>query len=432
VPVKVETAPEKKPAPTPAPTGAPAEKKIEGSSLFETIGDEEPDYFTNRYEPAGFPLIGGNSDIGLQFGAVVTLTHFNDGIRPYAWNMDLVLSAAAKSGPSGIDLDQQNYLWQWDVPGLLGGRLRVNPMVNYRRTINQGYYGLGNASSPDRRAGADGRYFQYVHQEAQARFVLRYNLAGPWDLMTATILRDVSPTPYPGSKLEEDANALAADHGPLLLGTHATAIGSQAVGIVYDSRDREIFPRVGSFHQIGIKLAQGLPTDAKVRYGEGGVILARYFPLPGPFLWAERFVGDFQFGNVPFFDLYQGGPFISDEMPGGSAGIRGVPVARYLGPIKAILNSELRAMLFGFRAFGQSFHLGTGVFFDTGRVWSDYTFNSPLDGKGLGLKWGTGLSAYLMWGQAAIFRMEIAYSPDAVAENPGFPLGIYVEDGVMF
>jgi hypothetical protein len=119
-------------------------------------------------------------------------------------------------------------------------------------------------------------------------------------------------------------------------------------------------------------------------------------------------------------------------MPGGSAGIRGVPVARYLGPIKAIVNSELRAMLFGFRAFGQSFHLGTGVFFDTGRVWSDYTFNSPLDGKGLGLKWGTGASAYLMWGQAAIFRMEIAYSPDAVAENPGFPLGIYVEDGVMF
>jgi hypothetical protein len=37
-----------------------------------------------------------------------------------------------------------------------------------------------------------------------------------------------------------------------------------------------------------------------------------------------------------------------------------------------------------------------------------------------------------LWGQAAIFRLEIAYSPDAVAENPGFPFGIYVEDGVMF
>src|SRR5882672_6846311 len=34
---------------------------------------EQVDYFTRRYEPAGFPLIGGSSDIGFQFGAVGTL-----------------------------------------------------------------------------------------------------------------------------------------------------------------------------------------------------------------------------------------------------------------------------------------------------------------------------------------------------------------------
>jgi hypothetical protein len=26
----------------------------------------------------------------------------------------------------------------------------------------------------------------------------------------------------------------------------------------------------------------------------------------------------------------------------------------------------------------------------------------------------------------------VAYSPDQVAENPGFPVGIYVEEGTMF
>ncbi len=418
------------PAATPPPKKAEPETKPNG--IFDFIGEETPDYYTPRYEPAGFPLIGGNSDIGLQFGGVFTLTHFDDGIRPYAWNMDLVLSASVKQGPTGAEIAQQNYLWQWDVPGLLGGKLRVNPMVNYRRTVNEGYYGLGNASSPDRPATADGRYFQYVHQEAQSRFVLRYNLVGPWDLMTSTLVRDVQPEIYAGSKLDVDASSTAPDGGPRLLGTHATFIGSQAAGVVYDTRDREIFPRSGSFHQLGIKFAQGVPLDADVRYGEVGIVLAKYIPLPGPFLWAERVVGDFQFGNVPFYDLFQGNPFIPDEMPGGSAGIRGVPVARYLGPVKAIVNSELRAMLLGFRFVGQSFHLGTGVFFDTGRIWSDYTFHSPLDGSGLGLKWGAGASAYLLWGQAAIFRMEVAYSPDAVAENPGFPLGIYVEDGVMF
>ncbi len=48
------------------------------------------------------------------------------------------------------------------------------------------------------------------------------------------------------------------------------------------------------------------------------------------------------------------------------------------------------------------------------------------------MKWGTGGGIYLVWGQAAVFRVEVAYSPDAKAENPGLPLGIYVEDGVMF
>ena len=316
--------------------------------------------------------------------------------------------------------------------GLDGGKLRINPMVDYVRTINEGYYGLGNASSPYRPNGSDGRYFQYVHQEGQARFVLRRKLVGPWDLMTSTIVRDVLPEAYPGSKLETDSQSKAPDGGPLLLGVRSIGTLGQAAGVVYDTRDTEIFPRSGMFHQLGARFVQGLPTDANVRYGQAGAILASYTPIAGPFLWAERVVGDFEFGNVPFFDLFQGGSFIPDEMPGGSAGIRGVPVARYLGPIKLVVNSELRALLFGFHFLGQSFKLGSGVFFDTGRVWSDYSFNSPLDGKGIGLKWGAGASAYLMWGQAAIFRMEVAYSPDAEAENPGFPLGIYVEDGVMF
>ncbi len=105
---------------------------------------------------------------------------------------------------------------------------------------------------------------------------------------------------------------------------------------------------------------------------------------------------------------------------------------RYSGLIKAFANVELRAMLVHLRWLGERFAFGANLLFDTGRLWSDYTFRSPLDGTGIGLKWGAGAGAYLQWGQAAIFRMEVAYSPDAVSENPGFPVGIYVEDGVMF
>jgi len=49
-----------------------------------------------RYELAGFPIVGGNSDIGVQFGAAVTWTKFYDLAKPYLWNIDLLLSGSVK------------------------------------------------------------------------------------------------------------------------------------------------------------------------------------------------------------------------------------------------------------------------------------------------------------------------------------------------
>src|ERR1700679_661379 len=38
-----------------------------------------------RYELAGFPIVGGNSDIGIQFGGAATWTRFYDDAHPYLW-----------------------------------------------------------------------------------------------------------------------------------------------------------------------------------------------------------------------------------------------------------------------------------------------------------------------------------------------------------
>ncbi len=217
-----------------------------------------------------------------------------------------------------------------------------------------------------------------------------------------------------------------------MLGVQPLSLVTLAAGVIYDTRDSEIFPLSGSYHQVGLRGTLGVPFGAGVRYGAAGAMLATYKPLGGPFVLALRGVADLEFGGVPVYDLYTGGPFQTYEMPGGSSAIRGVPDGRYSGLIKAYGNAELRALFIRLRILGQRFRLGGNLLFDTGRLWSNYTFNSPLDGKGLGLKWGAGAGFYLVWGQAAVFRIEVAYSPDAAAENPNLPLGIYVEDGVMF
>jgi outer membrane protein assembly factor BamA len=392
------------------------------------------DYVTRRFEPAGFPLIGGDSDVGLEIGAVGTLSYFSDGVKPYRWNMDLVVSASFKQGPNGVELAQQNYLWNWDIPGLYGGRLRLNPEVSYNHTINYGYFGLGNASTsgvPTGNGNPD-RYHEWIESIAQVRTAARIHVAGPlWAIFAAQYLY-VSPTAYADSLLQSDESQHQASGQPILYGTSALSLPSLAAGFVYDSRDSEIFPHRGMLHELGVRGEEGLPTNAGVHYLESGGIFRGYVPLGETFVFAARLVLNAQVGHVPFYDLFQAGPFDQKEMPGGSAGVRGVPVGRYLGPIKAIGNVELRAMWLHFSALKQKFTLGNNIFFDTGRVWSDYSFHSPLDGKGPGLKYGTGAGLYFLWGQAAMLRIEVAYSPDAVAENPTLPLGIYVEDNIMF
>lgn len=427
------------PAPTPSPDAEeipapirPAQgplHKAKPPKLADT-----GDYWTRRFEPAGFPLIGGDSDIGFEFGAVGTLSYFCCGTKPYAWNMDLLLSASVKQGPSGLEIAQQNYLWQIDMPGLFDGAMRLNPEVSYNHTINYGYFGLGNASSgvtPNNNANP-GRYHEWIDSVAQVRPLGRVHLQGPVDFEFMGQYLYVAPGIYADSLLQQDASAKAPNGGPYIYGTTSLSLPSVAGGFVWDSRDNEIFPHSGMLHEVGVRIEQGFPVSANTHYIEAGGIFRGYVPLPAGFVLAGRLVTNFQVGNVPFYELFQAGPFDLKEMPGGSAGIRGVPVGRYLGPIKILGNVEVRNMWLNFSVLGQKFAIGNTVFFDTGRVWSDYSFHSPLDGSGLGLKYGVGGGIYVLWGQAAMLRIEAAYSPDAVSENPSLPLGIYVEDGTMF
>lgn len=379
-----------------------------------------------QYEPAGFPVIAGNSDIGFEFGGVATLSRFSDGVVPYQWNMDAVVALSVKGGPSGAEITQQSYQWNIDVPRVAGGWVRLNPQVQYYRTVNQLYFGLGNASGAHAPAGASPRYFEFDDRQAHLRELTRVLLQGPFDLLIGTQYRFEDPHPYPGSQLERDASA------GVIRGVRPLSLFTLAAGIVYDTRDNEFFPTRGYYHHVGLRGTLGVPWSAGVRYGGAGGQLAAYLPVGGPFVLALRTLLDLEFGQVPVYDLYTGGVFLTDEMIGGSSAVRGVPDGRYSGLIKVFGNAELRALLIPFTLFWQQFRIGGNLLFDTGRLWNDYTLRSRLDGTGVGLKWGAGGGAYLQWGRAAVFRLEVAYSPDARSENPGLPLGIYVEDGVMF
>lgn len=389
--------------------------------------DREEDEF------AGFPVIGGSTDIGVQFGGAATITRLGNGYRPYRWKLDALLSASVKGGPDGTEFVQQSHDIRLDVPYALNGKARIQPAVFFDKTINSGYFGLGNASQATTDANGEvGRRYQFRHQEFRARINVRSPITNTVSFAYGLQLRYLNPTAYPDSKLAIDAKTVTGDNKPLLYGLQPLDIGIFSFGLIYDTRDDEIFPSSGAYDLLGLRIAGATPTSSDVYWGGFNFLLRRYTRIGGPFVLAARVFGDFMAGHVPFYDLSQGGAFIAVDLPGGPQGIRGVPNGRYSGLVKIVGNVELRGWLLDFKIFGEKFKVGPDAFVDAGRIWLDYTFNDPRDGKGLGLKYGIGGGVHVLWGTAALFRVELAYSPDAAAANPGFPIGIYVADSVMF
>jgi hypothetical protein len=380
-----------------------------------------------RYELAGFPIVGGNSDIGVQFGGAATYTRFYDQDFPYRWNIDLLLSASVKDDTEGFRLVQQSHVLRFDAPELFGGRLRLDTRASFQRTINAGFYGIGDATTAGLLPGqsAIGQSYQYTQMESRVRSIARVHTGTAFDLALGANLRLEMPSVYGDSLLAQELAAGGSPSGVSLLGTQNALLGGLSAGFIVDRRDSEFITRRGYFYQVGISANVG--SAEQVGYGELSAVLSHYAPLGRVFIFANRFIASMQAGRVPFYDLQQGGVFEPQYLFGGEQGIRGVPNGRYAGKIKLVSNTEIRGTPFPrFKLIGQRLLIGTNVFFDAGRVWSEYSVISTADGNNIDLKFGVGGGVFLQWGEAAIFRVEAAYSPDAVSENPGFPVGIYV------
>lgn len=389
-----------------------------------------------KTEYAAFPIVAGNSDIGVQLGVAGFITRVAAGARPYVWKSDVLLSASFKPSPgedAGIDVAHQAYDLRLDLPRYLGTRVRVMPGVFVERHVNSGYFGLGNdAPAIPLRDGTFGRRYQAITEEVRVRLNVRFPLHGPIDGMAGIMLRYTDATAYAGSKLEADSRVVESNGEPRVRGLDPIASAIPAVGVVYDTRDNEISPRSGSFHIVGLRAMGGLPSSRDVGYVGGSVVLRKYVPLPGSFVFATRFVGDVMAGNAPFYDLAQGVTFTPVDLIGGHGGLRGVPNGRYTGKVKVLASAELRTLLVTFGLLGQRLRLGAQAFVDVGRIWSELPPDSRRDGRGVGLKYGVGGGFYLIWGEAAVVRLELAYSPDAHDANPGLPIGIYAADGHAF
>jgi outer membrane protein assembly factor BamA len=384
-----------------------------------------PDDDSPHNEVNVVPVVGGSTDLGFGGGYFAGLARVKKGVVPYLWNIDSSGLVTFKySAAGGFTVPYQDLYARLTIPRLFGAPVRLELRPSYTwESID--YFGMGNASSRalvDENPNKNYSKYQRGHPQFDVdvrtrivdHFVARLGFRYIHDFIRVA----------DDSQLAEDKRTGSDEVKRLIGETSSHSVVLFKYGLQWDTRDNEVSSHSGLFDTLDVKLSPGGTNEFPYRYGEATLNLRAFVPLGTPRVaLAMRAVGDWMFGNVPFYELAR---FDDTFALGGSTGVRGVPAQRYYGKIKAFGNVELRIEAVGFRAFGKSLMLGIVPFFDAGRLWADAESHPELDGRGIGLKYGYGGGLRVQSGSSFVVRLDVAASPDAS------PVSGYFSAGQMF
>ena len=350
------------------------------------------------------PLVTFNTDLGLGAGVIAGAYFYQRGWVPYRHAIGLQSYVTRR----GV----QAHLLRYDGPRLLAST-RVEARLEYRRELRAPFFGAGNISAPDFTGANPERRFEYDRLSPAFWVRVREKPLGPsepLELYGGYGFRTVRVRAYPDS--------LLAAQQPL--GISGGAAGQLFAGAFWDTRDEEEDPHRGGLEEVAVRAAiSGLGSD--FLFGGATAGERRFFPLGARLVLALRLVADAQWGQVPFFEWPTIGGLNAGEGVGGVSSVRGVPRNRFAGNLKLLSNTELRARLYEFTAWGSPVRIGALAFFDAGRVWHPWTPDGPLSvwhpGAGGGLRLAR---------RAAVLRLD-----GAVDVETG-RLAVYVAFGHMF
>lgn len=386
------------------------------SATLAYADDADPEIDPNRYEFSALPLIMADTDLGFITGATGLIVRFQKGYYPYRWRLQLLTRFSVERQPDDrLQLPFHEYRLRFDIPGVVSPRLRLDAEIAFRRYTDSGYFGFGN-DSPSGGLSVD-RYNEYDRIYPSALLQARYAFSKRLSLFTGLSFTYNWLKTYGDSKLLADMQSPDPKVRDLLHGTDDHALTMATLGLVWDTRDHEFSPTRGMFHELSWRVSPGL----ELLYGGANATARFFYPLVGPKLVvAGRLMVDFIIGDAPLYELARFGSLKPQDGIGGAEAIRGVPLQRYHGKIKALANLELRSELLPFQLLSQRFHVALLAFVDTGRLWSDYEALERFDGDGVGLKVGMGGGVRLRWGETFVLRLDVAWSPDAD------PVGAYL------
>jgi outer membrane protein assembly factor BamA len=360
----------------------------------------------------GIPALNFDSDEGLGYGALLQYYDYGDHIEPYRYTLQPTLFLTTK-GRRDVGLFV-------DAPHLLPNGWRLGASFAREQQLATPYYGIGNDTRVSDGATAPPNRYFYRY----GRRVLRANL----DLQHAVGASALRALVGVGAR-SVVANTVPFDEGTTLLAQSLGAGQLPAVdtrylrlGLVWDSRDREIGTHRGTWAELLIQ-QNARVLGATESFTRTTATVREFLPIAPRLTIAERVVVQDVSGAPSFTEMsVVQGSYRDDEALGGSTSLRGIPKNRYLGKGIAFANNELRWDAARFILRDRPARLVLNGFVDTGRVWDG---GVQLRQAFTGLHTGYGGGARLALGPTFVVGADVGHSSESAA-------AVYVGLGYLF
>ena len=313
------------------------------------------------------PLVGGDTDIGLGAGALGSVARLDPDRLPFRWRLaGAAFGTVRPLGGLRFKWPYQDVFLAYSHNGLLSWRLRLELRASFTRETDLRYYGIGNASVAPADDVPERDFFSRTHPAGRAR--ARIALTEVMSVVLGSIYTFTSLDFDPSSRLAQDRLTGSPQLRELLQVDRSHALHLLEAGILYDTRNDEIAPSRGQFHQLELRLAPWQSSRHPYRYFEVHTTLRFYRQIVSDRLvLAARAVGYLQVGDVPFHELSR---YDETSALGGAKGVRGIPKNRCYGKRKTFGNLEARGRILNFRMSKSDYRLGLVGFVDGGRVWA--------------------------------------------------------------
>lgn len=361
----------------------------------------------------GLPALNFDADEGVGYGALLQYYDYGaQGMSPYRFTVQPTVFLTSKG--------RRDLSVFVDAPHLLPAGWRLNGAVARERQQASPYYGIGNGTIVDdgATAGTNKYFYRYARRTLRGNVNLQRDLAGPSLRALAGIGASnvvVNTVPY-----NEGTTLLASQLGRGEL--PATNVRFVRVGLVRDTRNREIGPHHGTWAELLVQRA-GRVLGGDEAFTRSTATVRRYTPIGDRLTLAQRLVMQNLSGTVPIQELATiQSSFRDDEALGGGSSLRGIPKNRYLGKGVAFMNNELRWNAVDLSLRGRPTRLVLSGFVDAGRVWADQLH---LEEALTDLHVSYGGGARLAIGPTFVLATDVGHSSQSVA-------AIYIGLGYLF